>query len=203
VGAETLLIWRFAVLLIPPASDRGFQSSPVQASRVFSDISFKKTWFAVYTAPRHEKYVHAQLTAKRIQSFLPLYTTIRKWKNRVRREIQHPLLPGYVFVCLGADERLPVLQTSGVVYFVGSGGAPSGLGDHEMHALRVGAQRAALVPRRLPATGDTVRITRGPFRGVKGCVEQDGDDLTLVVTIQLIHKSFAVRIQAADLELAS
>ena len=191
------------MLLIPPASDRGFQSSPVQASRVFSDTSFKKTWFAVYTAPRHEKYVHAQLTAKRIQSFLPLYTTIRQWKNRVRREIQHPLLPGYVFVCLGADERLPVLQTSGVVYFVGSGGAPSALGDHEIHALRVGAQRAALVPRPFPATGDTVCITRGPFRGVKGCVEHNGDDLTLVVTIQLIHKSFAVRVQAADLELAS
>ena len=68
----------------------------------------------------------------------------------------------------GPTKRLPVLQTSGVVYFVGNGTAPSPLDDHEMHALRVGAQRASLVPHPFPATGDTVCITRGPFRGVRG-----------------------------------
>ena len=34
-------------------------------------------------------------------------------------------------------------------------------------------------------------------------MEQDGDGLTFVVTIQLIQKSFAIRVQADDLELAS
>jgi transcription antitermination factor NusG len=173
-----------------------------EASAIHSNAS-RKTWFAVYTAPRHEKFVQAQLIAKQIQSFLPLYTTMRRWKNGVQREIQHPLFPGYVFVCLGTDERLPVLQTSGVVYFVGNGSAPSPLDDHEMHALRVGAQRASLVPHPFLRTGDTVCITRGPFRGVRGHVERDGGGLTFVVTLQLIQRSFAVRVQADDLELAS
>jgi transcription antitermination factor NusG len=176
--------------------------SRVETSPIYSGTS-RKTWFAVYTAPRHEKYVQAQLVAKQIQSFLPLYMTMRRWKNGVRREIQHPLLPGYVFVRLSADERLPVLQTSGVVYFVGNGAAPSPLDDHEMHALRLGAQRASLMPHAYLCTGDTVCITRGPFRGVRGYVAQDGGDLTFVVTIQLIQKSFAIRVQADDLERAS
>jgi transcription antitermination factor NusG len=162
----------------------------------------KKAWFAAYTAPRHEKFVQAQLTAKQIQSFLPLYTAVRRWKNGVRREIQHPLLPGYVFVCLGEGERLPVVQTSGVVYIVGNGTSPLPLDDLEMHALRVGAQRASLMPRQYLCAGDKVCITRGPFRGVKGYVEQDGGELTFVVTIQLIQRSFAIRVQANDLELA-
>jgi transcription antitermination factor NusG len=190
------------VLVIPPVSDRGVTKPRVEATPIYPGPS-KQTWFAVYTAPRHEKYVQAQLVAKQIQSFLPLYTAVRRWKNGVRREIQHPLLPGYVFVRLGVDERLPVLQTSGVVYFVGNGAAPSPLDDHEMHALRLGAQRASLMPHTYLSTGDSVCITRGPFRGVRGYVEQDGGDLTFVVTIQLIQKSFAIRVQADDLELAS
>jgi transcription termination/antitermination protein NusG len=122
----------------------------------------------------------------------------------VRREIEHPLLPGYVFVCLGDGEWLPVVQTSGVVYIVGNGSSPLPLDDHEMHALRVGAQRASLMPRPFPfpCAGDAVRITRGPLRGVKGYVEQDGSDLTFVVTIELIQKSFAINVHACDLELA-
>jgi transcription antitermination factor NusG len=190
------------VLVIPPVLDRGVTKPRAETSAIFPCAS-KRTWFAVYTAPRHEKFVQAQLIAKQIQSFLPLYTTIRKWKNGVRREIRHPLLPGYVFVCLDADERLPVLQTSGVVYFVGNGTAPSPLDDYEMHALRVGAERSSLVPHAFLSTGDSVCITRGPFRGVRGYVEQDGGDLTFVVTIQLIQKSFAIRVLADDLELAS
>jgi transcription antitermination factor NusG len=190
------------VLVIPPVSDRGTTGPRGETSSIYPHAS-KKTWFAVYTAPRHEKFVQTQLTAKQIQSFLPLYSAVRRWKNGVQREIQHPVFPGYVFVCLEANERLPVLQTAGVVYFVGNGTAPSPLDDHEIHAMRIGAQRASLMPHPFLGAGDTVCITRGPFRGVKGYVEQHGNGLTFVVTIRLIQRSFAIRVQADDLELAS
>jgi transcription termination/antitermination protein NusG len=189
------------VLVMPPVSKRALAWPPSEANDSHTRVS-KKAWYAAYTAPRHEKFVQAQLTAKQIPSFLPLYTAVRRWRNGVRREIQHPLFPGYVFVCFGEGERLPVVQTSGVVYIVGNGTAPLPLDDHEMHALRVGAQRASLMPRPFVCAGDTVCITRGPFRGVKGYVEQDGSDLTFVVTIQLIQRSFAIRVDVSDLELA-
>jgi hypothetical protein len=50
--------------------------------------------------------------------------------------------------------------------------------------------------------GDAVCIKRGPFQGVRGHVQRDRGNLTFVVTIQLIQKSFAIGIQACDLELA-
>ena len=189
------------MLVMPPVSKRALAWPPSEACDSHTRVS-KKAWYAVYTAPRHEKSVQAQLTAKQIPSFLPLYTAVRRWRNGVRREIQHPLFPGYVFVCFGEGERLPVVQTSGVVYIVGNGTSPLPLDDHEIHALRVGAQRASLMPRPFVSAGDTVCITRGPFRGVKGYVEQDGSDLTFVVTIQLIQRSFAIRVDVSDLELA-
>jgi transcription antitermination factor NusG len=191
------------VLALPHVSERGLNRPRVEAIDGPLRVG-KKAWYAAYTAPRHEKVVQAQLAAKQIQSFLPLYTVVRRWKNGVRREIEHPLLPGYVFVCIGDGEWLPVVQTSGVVYIVGNGSSPIPLDDHEMHALRVGAQRASLMPRPFlsPCAGDMVRITHGPLRGVKGYVEQDGSDLTFVVTIQLIQKSFAINVHACDLELA-
>ena len=74
VGAEAFLTWRYAVLVIPPVSDRGETRPRVEASAIHPHVS-KKKWFAVYTAARHEKFVQAQLIAKQIQSFLPLYTS--------------------------------------------------------------------------------------------------------------------------------
>lgn len=189
------------MLAFPPASDRGVLSPPIEASRVFPHVA-KKTWFAAYTAPRHEKFVQAQLTAKQIQSFLPIYSVVRRWKNGVRREIQHPLFPGYIFVCLGANERLPVMQTAGVVYIVGNGTSPLPVDDQEMHALRVGSQHASLSPHPPVSEGDTVCVTRGPFKGVRGRVQETGGNRKFVVTIQLIQRSFAIDVHVCDLELA-
>lgn len=110
-------------MVLHSVSDRGLMRPLVGASDSHPKV-VKRAWFAVYTISRHEKFVQAQLTAKQIQSFLPLYKVERRWRNGVRREIQYPLFPGYVFVCLGAGEALPVLQTSGVVNIVGNGRAP-------------------------------------------------------------------------------
>ena len=162
----------------------------------------EEAWFAVYTAPRHEKLVHRHLIAKQIRSFLPLYTNKRRWKNGVQREIQHPLIPGYVFVRIDPAERLPVMQTAGVVYIVGNGSSLLPFEDQEMNALRIGAQQGSLMPHAFVSAGDRVSITRGPFQGVKGFVEEGGTNVAFVITIQPIQSSFAVSVPATDLERA-
>ncbi|MDT7816044.1 MAG: transcription termination/antitermination protein NusG [Acidobacteriaceae bacterium] len=91
-------------MVLHSVSDRGLMRPLVGASDSHPKV-VKRAWFAVYTISRHEKFVQAQLTAKQIQSFLPLYKVERRWRNGVRREIQYPLFPGYVFVCLGPVKR--------------------------------------------------------------------------------------------------
>src|ERR1700680_1712015 len=74
-------------------------------------------WYAAYTAPRHEKYVTQQMDGRGIPCFLPLYRSVRRWKDR-RIELQLPLFPGYVFVHMALGDRLQVLQLPGVVQLV-------------------------------------------------------------------------------------
>jgi len=189
------------VLVIPPASERGSLLPPLEASRVPPTAS-RKTWFAVYTAPRHEKFVHAQFRAKQIDSFLPVYSVVRRWKNGVRKEVEHPLFPGYLFVQVDASQKLPVMQTSGVAYIVGNGNSPAPMDDAEIHALRIGAQHTSLSPHPPVNAGDTVSIKRGPFQGVRGRVQESKGKLKLIVTVQLIQKAFAIDVNICDLELA-
>src|SRR5215831_9453853 len=74
-------------------------------------------WVAAYTSARHEKTVARQLEDRSIEGFLPLYRSWHRWKDR-RKLVELALFPSYVFVKIGALEKLRVLQVSGVVHLV-------------------------------------------------------------------------------------
>lgn len=76
-------------------------------------------WYAIYTSPRHEKRVHEHLSYRNVESFLPLYRTIHRWKNGCKPLVELPLFPGYLFVKIGQPQRVRVLEVPGVLSFVG------------------------------------------------------------------------------------
>ncbi len=98
-------------------------------------------WYAAYTYARHEKQVRAQLEERDIHCFLPLYRSVRRWKDR-QKELKLALFPGYVFVHVGPKDRLRVLQTPSVVRFVSVNGHPAVLEDSEVESLRTGVANA-------------------------------------------------------------
>ncbi len=111
-------------------------------------------WYAAYTCAQHEKRVAEQLVERTVEHFLPLYASVRRWKDR-RVALELPLFPGYVFVRLALRDRLRVLQVPSVVRLVGFGGLPTALPDEQVEILRAGpgraiARPAASVPRRGP-----------------------------------------------------
>ena len=61
------------------------------------DSFFKPHWYAAYTCAQHEKRVAAELDARTVEHFLPLYSSVRRWKDR-RLTLELPLFPGYLFV---------------------------------------------------------------------------------------------------------
>src|SRR6266404_1557289 len=83
-------------------------------------------WYAACTTARHEKKVAQQLCERDIECFLPLYHSVRRWKDR-RKELDLVLFPGYIFVRLALRERLRVLQLPGVARFVSFNGQPAAL----------------------------------------------------------------------------
>src|SRR5580704_6666687 len=94
-------------------------------------------WYALYTSPRHEKRVAQQVEQRRISCFLPLYRSVRRWKDR-RKELDLALFPGYVFVKIAPEERLQVLRLHGVVRLVTSNGQPVALPEADIESLRRG-----------------------------------------------------------------
>jgi len=157
-------------------------------------------WYAAYTRANHERQVAAQLQARAVKHFLPLYGSTRRWKDR-RVRLDLPLFPGYVFVRLPLRDRLRVLQIPSVVRLVGFGGFPAALPDDQVEVLRaglVGQLRAQ--PHPFLAVGRRVRVVRGPLAGAQGILIRAKGVFRVVLSLDLIMRSVAVELDAADLE---
>jgi transcription antitermination factor NusG len=158
-------------------------------------------WFAVYTAPRHEKRVSQYLSLKEIEHYLPLYRTQRKWSDGSKVTLDLPLFPGYLFVHIERNERVPVLQVPGVLSFVGgTGGQPASLPDAEIDALQTGLHQRHAEPHPLLTAGQRARIRSGPLTGMEGVVVRRKNSLRVVLTMELIQRSVAVEVDEAELE---
>jgi transcription antitermination factor NusG len=154
-------------------------------------------WYALYTCSRHEKIVHLQLTAKAIESYLPLYTSLRHWNDR-SAVVELPLFPGYLFVRMALSARLRVLTVPGVVRLVGFNGKLATLAEEEIQAIRTAVALHVAEPCAYLVEGQRIRITNGPLKGLEGIVTRRKGKLRAVVSVHSIMQSFSVEVDAAD-----
>jgi transcription antitermination factor NusG len=160
----------------------------------------EQRWYAAYTCANHERRVQGQLEQKSVESFLPLYRSVRRWKDR-RVLLDLPLFPGYIFVRLALRDRLRVLQIPSIVRLVGFSGIPVPLPDQDIESLR-GALRQQLrvEPHPYLTIGKRVRILRGPLEGKEGILLRRKANLRVILSIDLIVRSIVVDVDAADVE---
>lgn len=163
----------------------------------------EERWFALYTCANHEKRVAAQFESRNVDHFLPLYHSIRRWKDR-RVRLDLPLFPGYMFVRLALSARLKVLEVPGVVRLVGFNGHPLPLPEHEIETLRCGLMSALrFEPHPHVTVGSRVRIVRGPLRGMEGFLVRKKNLYRVIVTIEVIERAAAVEVDALDIQRIS
>jgi transcription elongation factor/antiterminator RfaH len=175
------------------------ESRKVEMVELPSD-HFESRWYAAYTRARHEKRVAQQMEGNQIECFLPLYRTVRRWKDR-RKQLELPLFPGYVFVHLGLRDRLEVLRLPGVVQIVGFGGKPAVLADAEIESLRAGLMRGLQAePHPYLKIGRRVRIHSGPMAGMEGILARRKEKFRVVLSIHLIQRSVAVEVDESEIE---
>src|SRR5277367_3338882 len=166
----------------------------------FSSHYSESRWYAAYTSPRHEKSVAQQMEGNRIQYFLPLYQSVRRWKDR-RKEIELPLFPGYIFVHVALRDRLQVLRLPGVLQFVAFGGKPAVLPAAEIESLRDGLMRGLRAePHPYLKLGGRVRVHSGPMSGVEGILVRRKEKFRVVLSIDLIQRSVAVEVDESEIE---
>lgn len=159
-------------------------------------------WYAAQTCAHHEKRVQEQLRQRSVEAYLPLYSSMRRWKDR-RVHLELPLFPGYVFVRLALRDRLQVLQTPSVVRLVGFGGQPTALPDEEIDSLRQGLARDLCIePHPYLKVGQRMRVRTGPLQGLEGILVRKKKNSRFVISLDLIMRSVAVEIDMAELEPA-
>ena len=157
-------------------------------------------WYAAYTCANHEKRVAAELGVRDVEHFLPLYSSVRRWKDR-RVQLELPLFPGYVFVRLALRDRLRVLQIPSLVRLVGFNGLPTALPDEEMETLRSGlSERSLATPHPFLTRGRCVRIVRGPLEGLEGILLRRKGGYRFVLSVDLIQRSIVMDVDGSDLK---
>lgn len=161
-----------------------------------------RSWYALLTQARHEKVVTHRLGERGISAFLPLVTEVRHWRHR-KRNVELPLFSCYVFAKLlpTSEDRLRALRIDGVFSLVGVRGSGTPIPDEQIEAVR------RLVEGHLPwgchpflKIGQRVRIRSGALDGVEGILISRSGQSTLIVSIDAIQRSLAVRIEGYDVE---
>jgi len=159
-----------------------------------------KSWYAVFTAPFHEKQVARHLKMRDIEQYLPLYRVRRRWKDGRAVELEMPLFPSYVFVQASRMDRGKVLSVPGILKIVGTGREATPLPDAEIETLRKGLHLHDAEPHPFLRVGEKARIRNGALSGMEGVVLRQKNHTRLVLSLDLIMKSVAVEVDAADLE---
>ena len=160
-------------------------------------------WYAVKTVSRHEKFVAHELECQGVTSFLPSITEIHRWSDR-RRKVERPLFPGYLFVrgAMSSQLRRVVLFARGVAGFITMRGEPIPIPDDQIENVqKLLANDIPCIAHPFLRIGQRVRVRGGSLDGVEGILTAFNGQKGLVVAIDGIQRSLAVRIEGYDVEI--
>jgi transcription antitermination factor NusG len=175
------------------------EATNLQFSGGHFDSDLQQNWYAAYTRANHERTVTDQLAERGIESFLPQYESVRKWKDR-KVQLHLPLFPGYVFIRFAICDRLRVQQTRGLVQLLSFGGTPTPVPETEIQSIReIFSRGLRALPHPFLQAGRRIRIKSGPLAGLDGIVVRRKNRFRFVVSVELILKSMSVEVDEADL----
>src|SRR3954468_3298553 len=158
-------------------------------------------WYAVMTRAKHEKVVAQRLRDRGMETFLPTITQTHRWSDR-EKQVEVPLFGCYVFVKVNLTNEsfYRVSNLDGVFRIVGSRaeGTPS-IPDEQIEAIeKLLEQKVSWSMHPFLRVGQRVRIRGGSMDGVEGILVACDRDRQLVISIDAIQRSMAVRIEGYD-----
>ncbi len=159
-------------------------------------------WYALHTRARHERVVEHRLREQGMETFLPTVRETHRWSDR-KKTVDVPLFSCYVFVrcALSADDRTQVYRVESVHGFVGTRGAGMPIPDEQIEGVRtVLSQTAPCRSHPFLKVGQRVRVCGGAMDGVEGVFLSENGDHSLVISVDVIQRSLAVRIDGYDVK---
>lgn len=151
-------------------------------------------WYAIYLRNRHEKTVDQRLKEKGFETYLPMIEEVRQYSDR-RKKVLEPMFRGYLFVRTDLKNTSPILQTEGVVRFIGTKTRPSPIPDREISWIRI-IELKPIDIKREPSitTGERVRVNSGPLEGLEGIVISVRGGMRVVLLVESIGQALSVQV---------
>jgi len=160
-------------------------------------------WYAVHTYSRHERVVADRIEQQGFTTFLPTVTEVHRWSDR-RKVVELPLFSCYVFVRLEPtnEKRVRVLRIDGVIGLVGSQRTGTPIPVEQIEAVRTLLGRDVVCARHpFLKVGQRVRIRGGALNSLEGLFLSQNGDRNLVISVDAIQRSLAVRINGYDIDV--
>lgn len=198
------LVWqptRLTARTSPDGTHRAGALLKIEMTEAIENLPTVTQWFALTVKHQHEKQIGLALRRKGLEELVPLYTSRRRWSDRVK-VVELPLFPNYVFCHFSFEDRLVVLNIPGVYSVVGFGGRPTPVPDREIANIQaILASGLAVEPWPHLKAGDIVLIEDGPLRGVQGTLLETKDACRVVVSVEMLQRSIAVQLDHDALSL--
>ncbi|HEY4112090.1 UpxY family transcription antiterminator [Puia sp.] len=156
--------------------------------------NFFQGWYLIYTRPRHERKVFAQLTEMKVRSFLPTTKKLRIWHDR-KKFIEEPLFPSYVFVYLQDRYNYQEsIDADGFLYFVKTGKEIARVPESVISNIELlskdGSEIEVSTASFLP--GQKLVINQGALTGLSCEVVQFNGKQKLLVRVDLLQRNLLV-----------
>jgi transcription antitermination factor NusG len=159
-------------------------------------------WYALHTRARHERVVEHRLREQGMETFLPTVRETHRWSDR-KKTVEVPLFSCYVFIrcALNSEDRTQVYRVDSALGFVGTRGTGVSIPDEQIESIRaVLSQTAPWRSHPFLKVGQRVRVCGGAMDGVEGVFLSENGDRSLVISVDVIQRSLAVRIDGYDVK---
>ena len=156
-------------------------------------------WYVAHTRPRCEKKLAEYCEREGFAVTLPVYKSVKVYASKTAT-FEKPLFPNYVFLRLSPEQRKKVYQSDYVANLLD-------VPDQKTFEEQLGAILTALesdyeiVALQHIAVGRKVKIKSGALRGMEGFVEERQGSVFVLLRLDFIAQSAAIRVEAGNLEV--
>ena len=167
----------------------------LQRQDQFKEYKKTKSWYVLYTKPRHEKKLAEHLLSEGWTVYCPLKKVTKQWSDR-KKVVEEALFPSFIFIHCRNQDRNQVFQNASAVRYLYWLRRPAEVRAEEIQSIRhwMGkvdhqANNIECIP-----VGSNIRIDAGPLMGRKGkIVESRGVQVTVLLEQLSIQVSFKVQ----------
>ena len=143
-------------------------------------------WLVCHTKPRCEKKFSALMQAEKLEHYLALVQSVRRYGTQTKR-FTKPLFPGYVFAQVPAERKARIYQQDLLVRAITVEDVPKFLRQLEdVKAIVASGFELSLIP--LLTKGRRAKIVGGPLHGLEGVVDDPANPKGIVLSVDVLQQ---------------